>query len=747
MKGFKNLRASLFLGTALASVAVGRGVMAAETVKNQIDEIVVTAQKREQNLADAPISITAFTSTQIESAGLGDLSEIGHFTPGLYWNNINVSKPQVFIRGLGTTAFDAGSDPSVAVFLDDTYIARFAGMSMEMLDIERIEVLKGPQGTLYGRNSAGGAVKVITQAATDTLTAKLQTSVGNYNSVDVHGTISGPITDNIKGRLSVMSRDGDGYVKVLNSPRDAFDTNRSMVRGKLEFALSDSTSLIVSADYGRVREGMWAMESSGQVIAQKHPSVVVTTTPGKFDEAYDFNGYQHSSTWGANARLESDLGFADFTSISSFRNAKLDELNDFDASAADSIRRQFAEDSDAFQQELRLASPKDAGPLTWVGGVYFFHENVDRLGQFFAGKDNQFVIGIGPFPGNGGQPFSSLDTRTIKNTSVAVFGQATYAILSNLNLTAGGRYSYDKKTMDRTATTVGAPPTGVNPFLAAPFTVQTGKSWDSFDPAVILDYHVTDNAMVYGSYKLGYKAGGFQTDPVVNATAAKVIFDPEHSESFEIGFKSDWLDRRLVLNGAAFLNTYDNLQFLRTVSLGNGSFASLIANGASAKSKGVELDLTALPFEGLSLSIGYAYLDSTYRNFIASDGRNLSGRQTARSPKNTLNVDASYAMPVGDGLLTLQGHVNYTSSFWFEGSGYAPYGQSKSYTLLDGRLSYDTGDKQWRISLWGKNLTNQPYRTHNITIVVAPSPLTVASLDTYGRPRTFGVEVAWRYGN
>ncbi|MBY0509272.1 MAG: TonB-dependent receptor [Rhodospirillaceae bacterium] len=746
MRGIKGLRRSLFISTALMSVALSHGAVAAETARLQIEEVVVTAQKREQNLADAPISITAFTSTQIENAGLGDLSEIGHFTPGLYWNNINVSKPQVFIRGLGTTAFDAGSDPSVAVFLDDTYIARFAGMSMEMLDIERIEVLKGPQGTLYGRNSAGGAVKVITQSATDTLTAKLQTSVGNYDSVDLQGTVSGPINDNIKGRLSVMSRNSDGYVDIVGTPRDGFDTNRDMVRGKLEFALSDSTSLVVSADYGRVREGMWAMENSGQRIAQKHPSIAVTPTPGKFNEAYDFNGYQHSTTWGANARLESDLAFANFTSITSFRNSKLDEMNDFDASAADSIRRQFAEDSDAFQQELRLSSPDGGGPLTWVGGVYFFHENVDRLGQFFVGRDNQFAIGIGPFPGNGGRPFSSLDTRTIKNTSVAVFGQATYAVLTDLNLTAGARYSYDKKTMARSATTVGAPATGVNPFLSAPFTATAGKSWDSIDPAVIVDYHVADNAMLYGSYKLGYKAGGFQTDPVINAAAAQVIFNPETTESFEVGFKTDWLDRRLVLNGAAFLNNYDNLQFLRTISLGGGAFASLIDNVAKARAKGFELEVTALPFEGLSLSVGYAYLHSAYRTFVASDGRNLSGRQTSRSPESSLNFDASYAHPIGEGLLTFHTHVNYTSSYWFEGAGFAPYSLSKAYALVDGRISYDTADEQWRISLWGKNLTNQPYRTHNITIVIAPSPLTVASMDTYGRPRTFGVEVAWRYG-
>lgn len=731
----------------LAAIAIATGqagpvaAQAAATADGESGEIVVTAQKRQERLIDIPLSVTAISGEQIANRGLQELSQVAKVTPGLYWENISVTKPQVFIRGFGTTGFDAGGDPSVAVYLDEVYMPRFAGMSMELLDVERVEVLKGPQGTLFGRNAAGGAINVVSMRPTSDFTAKLKAGFGRYDELDLRGTVSGPLADGIKARLSFSSRDGNGYVDVVGSPNDAFDTNRTMGRGQVEFDLGADASLLLSADYGRVREGMWAMKNSGQATPQVHPSVTVPRIADPFREAYDFNGYQNSDTWSVSSRLELGLGFADFVSISAFRNSKLDEFTDFDASPADAIRRQFAEDSDSFQQELRLTS-KSGRPVEWIAGLYYFHEKVDRLGRFYAGRDNSFAIGFGPFPGNGRVPFSNLDTRTITTNSYAAFGQVSWEFAPRFKLTAGGRYSKDRKRMNRDAITVGATDL-VNPFLDNAFSVKVRDSWSSFDPSITLDYKPTDDSLVYASYRRGYKSGGFQTDPVANAAAASVTFDPEKVRSAEIGAKASLFDRRLQISTAAFYNKYKNLQFLSTVSLGGGRFASLIDNIAAAEAKGFEVEVHANPAEGLNLSIGYSYLKSEYESYTTPAGRNLAGHQTSRSPSNLINGTASYAVPLASGKLEFSGSVSYTDSFYFEASNPAVYAKEKPYTIVDGSISYETGDGRWRFSLWGKNLTDTTYRTHNIVIVVTPSPLVASSLDTYTKPRTIGASVTF----
>ena len=379
--------------------------------------------------------------------------------------------------------------------------------------------------------------------------------------------LNGGLNDSgsVRGRLSYSGRQGDGYVDAIGFARDAFDTDRHSARGQLEIDLGESTLLRLSGDYTSVREGMWGMESSGQAIAQKHPTIPIARTPGAFDETFNLNGYQRADVWGGSVRIEHDFGGATFTSLTGVRGDELDELTDFDASAADAIGRQFAEESDSFQQELRLASGSDSR-VTWLAGLYYFTEEVDRLGQFFLGAHNTFVIGLGPFPGNGGVPFSNLDTRTIETDSWAAFGQLTIPLGERFNVTLGGRYTEDEKSMRRSAQTVGATDL-VNPFLEQAFEVEVAADWNSFDPAFILDYHFNDDHMAYASYRQGYKSGGFQTDPVINAAAAAVVFNPEEVRSTEIGYKANAFDGRLQLNAAAHRSTYDNLQFLGTVAL------------------------------------------------------------------------------------------------------------------------------------------------------------------------------------
>jgi iron complex outermembrane recepter protein len=281
---------ALLLSTALATMVsfAGYGSTAsAADAPTVIEEIVVTAQKFAQRLQDVPASVSAIGGETLQRGGSDELSSIVKFVPGIHWENINVSKPQIFIRGFGTTAFDAGTDPSIAVFVDEVYIPRFTGMSTELLDVERVEVLKGPQGTLYGRNAAGGAINLITRSPVATSEGQFRVGVSSRDTISGAGTVSGALSEHISGRFSFSATNGDGYINAPGNPDDGFNANRAFVRGKLLFDLGADTKLLLNADYGRVRESMWAMSNSGQRIVQKHPSVAISYTPDRFSEPYD----------------------------------------------------------------------------------------------------------------------------------------------------------------------------------------------------------------------------------------------------------------------------------------------------------------------------------------------------------------------------------------------------------------------------------------------------------------------------
>ena len=734
------MRKRILLSTAATlslSCAVAAAQEEAGTGAGGVDVIVVSAQKRAESVQDVPLSVTAIPGERLEIAQLDDLSEIAGYTSGVYWENINISKPQIYIRGFGTSSFDAGTDPSVAVFVDDMYLSRFSSLSMELMDIDRVEVLKGPQGTLFGRNAAGGVISVHTKRPSDEFEGKAEVGASNYGTFSGRATVSGPVIPGaVNGRLSFSSRNGDGYVDIAGTPEDGFDTNRQAIRGQLDFLLSDSAHFLVTADAGRVREGMWSMENSGPARAQIFPPFIGANqpTPGRFDEAYDFNGYQHTDTWGVSGRLEVDMPFGQLVSISAFRKSDLDELTDFDATSADAIIRQFAEEADSFQQEIRLSGGDE---LEWLVGGYFFYEEVEREGEFFLGSENLFANLF-----NMGGAFSTRDVRTIETMSYAAFGQVSYEFAPGLSLTLGGRYSYDDKSMDRSAMTVGADDS-VNPFSET-FDVMVEDDFDSFDYAVILDWAPNDNTLLYASYKTGYKSGGFQTDPVLNADAARITFQPESVDSIEAGIKSQWFNNSLIVNAAIFYNDYENLQFLATVPLPNGSFSSLLANVTGADAYGGEVEMQAAIGESIDLFAGYSYLNSTYDDgFSAANGTDLSGEQTTRAPKHTFFVDISHTIPefLG-GSVTSRVGVKYTSAFPLEATGSRPFNIEEGYTLVDGSINYRPGDGAWTISLWAKNIADKEYRQHNITI---PTPGGVVSLDTWARPRTYGVDVSFDF--
>ncbi len=711
-----------------------------------LEEVVVTAQKREQRLQDVPMAISAFSGEMVDKKGFSELADVGAHTAGLHWQNISPTKPRVYIRGLGSSSFDAGSDPSIAVFIDEVYMSRFASMSTELLDVERVEVLKGPQGTLFGRNAAGGAIHVITQRPSEELSAKVKAGISNFNGFDLKGTVSGPLLDNTaRGRVSFSSRQSDGYVRDNNQPEnEPTSTDRVVIKGMVEIDLSAATTLTLTGDRSRTRDGMWQLENQifpdGSLhIPQLSPPLRPgTATPDKFDENYNFNGFQDVDSWGFSGRLNTEMEWADFTSIVAYRDTDMSERTDFDASQFDALVREFGDTGDSLSAEFRLSSAQGS-TLEWVAGLYYFTEDIRRTGALNLGVDNLFVFLTG------GAPFRTQDVRNISTDSYALFGQATYPLGDQIRITVGARYSYDDKEMDRVSSTVGAVDPAVNPFVnGGGFTAAASDSWSSFDPTLSIDYQLGDDVLLYASYREGYKSGGFQTEPVVDSAIAEKVFDPEEIQSFEVGAKSTWFDNRFEANVAVFHNNYDSLQVFTVGTSATGAFSALIDNAAEATAEGVELDLAVALSSDFIVRANYAYLDSKFDDFVKGS-EDFSGVRTARSPENTLNISGDYSISLASGdVLSIYVTAAYTDDYKTDSTIPDPFDRLESRTVVDANISYETTDGAWRFSLWGKNLTDEEYRTHNISIVPVPG-VVVGSIDTWAKPLSYGVDVVWNY--
>lgn len=581
-----------------------------------IEEVIITARKKEENLQDVPISVTAFDADNLKAANVFSLDEISKLTPGLFFQFFDDTRPSTFIRGLGSRQFDAGSEGSVGIFFDEVYLARFSGQMTGLFDLQRVEVLKGPQGTLYGRNTIGGTINIISSTPTDSLNGYFETEYGNLDQLRFEGAIGGPILgDRLTGRLAFLSHDRDGHIKNLTTGTDLQGEDTSAVRGKLHFRASDTLELMLTAEYNQSdRPGTQGEPIVGVFSAA--PEITLIKTPGRRDEFYNADSRFDREILTLIGRIEWDAGPIQVTGITGYRSSELREFRDLDSTRFDTIGQDTVEDSDAVSQELRFAS-KPGGLLTfndrldWLIGFYFYNEDTDRLDRFPFGPDSAIssvaatfdAIGV-PAPILPG--VDTLDEDFIDNvdvTSYAIFGQATLRLTDRLNLTGGLRWTRDEKEAEIVGNTTrpGLPP------IFGDFVVERNPDWESLDPKITLDYHITNDILAYFTFAQGFKSGGFQF-AAFNPAAAGVVFDPEELTTYEWGLKTAFWDGRFRLNASGFLYDYEKQQLPRIVLLPNGSFAQVIDNAAESEIKGVEFELSLAPADGFRIAAGYAYL-------------------------------------------------------------------------------------------------------------------------------------------
>jgi iron complex outermembrane receptor protein len=749
----------------------------AQAAEMVIEEVTVTAERRAESIQDVPLSIAAISGDDIKVGKITDLHDVAFKTPGVTFNQFNVGEPRLYIRGIGNSSDSAASDPAVGVFLDEVYIGRTGGVNFDLFDLERIEILRGPQGTLYGKNTNGGAINIVTAKPSQEREMRFQASVGNYSMAHIQALFNGRLSDSAAGKfvLSYKQRDGfgrnvitEGEIKTLgslsNSPiignsigaagsgERLDDAENLSLRGQLLFDLSENTSLLVGADYSKD-------ESNGacrhlQNLDQAIQGLGAFWELGMSEQykqddrncATQINTDQEREIWGAMARLEMALDWATFASITAWRESDytlVDDLtgiplNDLTApsppglpfplslpgvfTAPENVIDGSDEQASQFSQEFRLTGT--SGRFDWVAGAFYMKEDVVRDEEFYTQYSTllQF-LGLAPV----GDVLFTQDNTT---TSKALYGQADWHFTDQWTLTYGVRWSDDKKEILQNAIDLLGTgfPTGVPLILPEfPAPVAASKSWSEVTNKFSLSYQLNEDLMFYATWAEGFKSGAFPSQ-TNTPTVAGLSAEPEIVTNREIGMKSAFWGNRAQFNVTYYDMDYDDLQVFEL----NPLFL-LVLNNAQAESSGFDVDFNILATENLMISTSYNFSDAKYTDFINAAGVDVSGNKLPFAPDSAMAVNADYAVDLGNaGKLNFNIVYNWKDDYFTDPRNLEKTRQ-KAVGLLGASAGWTSSDASWVITLWGKNLTDEQQLAN---LIVDPTAITS---EMYMPPRTYGL--------
>ncbi|AQR62487.1 TonB-dependent receptor [Brevundimonas sp. LM2] len=681
----------------------------------RLDEVIVTAQRRAQNLQDVPVTVTAFDAQELEEARIKEIDDVATRTPGLQFDAFPASQPRIAIRGIGSTDRGAAGDPSAAVFLDEIYLGRPAMIAFDAFDVERIEVLKGPQGTLYGRNVVGGAINIVTQKPDlDAFGASTEATIGNYGRLEGAAVVNAPFADGRAAfRASGSWRTHDGYTENSFTGGEVDDQDTRSGRLQLAVEPSDSVRLSLAVDATRDR----AAGPANRVLDldESDPmSMFWEPNPDRVQFAGSTDGFQDRDTWGARVEAQVDLPFATLTYLGGYRDLDYSTAYDFDGGNETTNFIQISggndEQSETSSHEIRLSSLPDS-PVQWVAGVFNYSADTLRL--------DTLILDIG---GEGTEVF----TQDAQLTSYAVFGDVTVPVGERFSLIAGLRYSDDEKDY-RVSDTAG------NTIFRAEeeFDVTASASFDALTWRIGGDYKLSEDHLLYAMVSRGFKSGGFQDIPATAAEAADP-FDPEYATQYEIGHKSVLLEGRLTWNNTVYLLDYADLQTRRTLPSG----AVVTDNAGAATIKGYETYLSWRPFDGARLVAGYGYTDATFDDYRVDDTTNYAGNRIARAPEHKLVLSPSYDWALANGAtIRVAADYRYESLIYEDNSNTGPERREPT-NIYDARLIYTDASDRWSVSLWGKNLSDEVTRSFQGAFLGA-------NFGAYAPPRTYGLSLNW----
>ncbi|MCC7412483.1 MAG: TonB-dependent receptor [Gammaproteobacteria bacterium] len=704
-----------------------------------LEEVVVTARKREESLQRIPVSVSVLTGEAIDRTFADNMQDLEGMAPNVVIDTFNAfpNSASISIRGISHTEIEKSFDPAVGVIVDGVFLGTNAQAMIDNFDLQRVEVLRGPQGTLFGKNTIGGAINVIRKRPAHERSADLTYASSSFDRHEAKAAFNVPVSDALALRLSGSYAVSDGHLTNTVDGEDISGVDVATIRAAALFTPTDGFEIYLNVDHVRDRG-----ELAG--LRNENLPTQLFSLPGLLGLAPTFPGYPADTgpldevrtdligrgadydTTGVSVEMNWDRSRYLLTSITAYRDVDEDVFNDFDTENAVAFNSRRVQAHEQFTEELRFTSQwSDRYDL--VAGLYYYwadyslDQTIDLL--------NDFIV-CGSLPGafasfgctqNGGAAQTT--------TSWAVFAQGNVYVTERLRLTLGGRYTWEEKEFEATPITFPVGSLG---------SATDDESWAEFTPRAGLDFQWNDNVLLYTSYAEGFKSGGY------NGRAGTVTsvgpYEPEFITTYEIGFKSEWFERRLRLNGAAFYNDYEDLQveLLRAAPGGTGQ-ETVVENVAAAETYGFELELLARPVQALTLRGTFGVLEAKYEEFVADIGlggvTDNSDLEMRKAPSVQYSIGASYARPFADaGTLLLDLNYRWVDELHTTTQNF-DFGVRPSVGNLDAAIGLEGVSGTWKLSVFGRNLTDERY----IIDALAAGPL--LSFSSVNVPRVVGVQI------
>jgi len=702
----------------LASTAASPNDTAKKNSSDTLMEIVVTAQRRAENLQDVPITVSTATGVQLAQAGVTNIMQLSTVVPGVVLDS-NIGSPAAHIRGVGTEASGPTAESPIAVYVDGVYYAASQGSRLDFFDVDQVEVLKGPQGTLFGRNATGGLIQITTKTPSQDASLDFGIGYGNFNTTNSDIYVTGGLSQTVAASLAAqIENQGEGWGRNFYDGKSIYrqlvDFN---VRPKVLWKPAPGTDITLSADYSKNNNSFDAkrvLAGTQPGLAAGGPALNYGGTP--WDTDSNVSPYVNTQTGGVSVKLEQDLAFARLVDIAAYRRTDAQIQFDDDATAAVFEAVNVTQTEHQFSEELQLQS-LPSSRVTWDAGLYYFNEDgsVDPL-NISIGAAEHIVI---------------LSKQNVK--SVAGYGQATAEILAATNLTLGARYTYERHAIDGgEAVDIG----GVQ--IADLGNADTAKSVDRPTYRVALDHRFTDEIMAFASYNTGFKSGGYQVYSPLQAAYA-----PETLSAYEAGVKTDLFDKKVRIDVSGFYYDYQNIQVQAFV---NG--LATVINGARAEAHGFDADMQAKVTGDLGVHGSLSYLHAVFTSFPNAPVSSPSGLYPiveGNATGNSLAYAPTWAFSFGgdctfrnifDGNVILSANYQYSSGFYLELDNVV---RQPSYSMVNASLKWTSDSGHYTMTLWGDNLTNEAVLTSVVT-------QNFGTHDAYyAAPRTYGVKVGYHF--
>ncbi|MGA0545088.1 TonB-dependent receptor [Brevundimonas sp. VNH65] len=728
--------------TALTVIAAPQYASAQTAPQNSepvatVEDIIVTADRRARSLQEVPSAITAVTSEQLERQRIVDLNTLANSVPSFSMTEGSSLGKELNIRGITSVRIiDASAEPSVGMFVDEVYISRMGSAFTDFFDLERIEVIRGPQGVLLGKNVVGGAISVITAKPRFEPSGQMTVGLANYNGFNANGYVTGPLSDNFAGRFAFQVRNRDGYGENVVTDTDVEDLKSHQARAELLYQPDDGRlRALLTVDYGSSESAGSARTMTDDPFAAGTGAIAAwraaqglgprqTTSPQR--------EYANRTGGGAMLRLDYDFDWARLSYITGYRTSEGEMgYNQLGTASPPGLADTFyyAEDKpETLSQEIRLVSQNPDSRFDWIIGGFYQHDNVQR---FDANRATTYTA----IPALSGH---FMYTNDAELDTMAVFGQVGFKITDQLKATVGARYTKDKKGGYRTATCLED---GGDGLCVAALVLAAGQSWafnyerewDAFTPQGIVEYRPNDDVMLYASVGKGFKGGGWDHIPATEA-GGRIGYDPEEVINYEIGAKTDLFDNRVRLNVAAFQMDYKDLQSQQLIL---ECLCTVTSNAGTAKIRGIEGEFQFAVTDALFLTASGSVLDAKYEDFVSSAGVDFSGNRIQRSPENKFDVGFTYEFGEGAWDRAFSLKANYTrtgEAFW----GPENTIKQDAFGLVDASLRIQPPGADWNVTVWGKNLSDELY-------AVAAQTFFGDLMNYYGPPRTFGVDLRYSF--